>query len=96
MSLVRTGFVSIPPGASPGFDHADFSVPSSGPHGLWLDEGRLLCAADGAALVVVDRDTGDLLAGVVCSFDSARSASARASRASRPGRSSRRSATSPR
>jgi DNA-binding beta-propeller fold protein YncE len=36
-------------------------VPSSGPHGLWLDAGRLFCAADGGALVVLDRDTGDLL-----------------------------------
>jgi hypothetical protein len=38
-----------------------FRVPSSGPHGLWLDSGRLFCAADGGALVVLDRDTGTLL-----------------------------------
>ena len=37
-------------------------VPSEGPHGLWLDAGRLFCAADGGALVVLDRDTGALLA----------------------------------
>ena len=27
-------------------------MPSEGPHGLWLDCGRLFCAADGGALVV--------------------------------------------
>jgi DNA-binding beta-propeller fold protein YncE len=37
-------------------------VPSEGPHGLWLAQGRLFCAADGGALVVLDRDTGDVLA----------------------------------
>jgi DNA-binding beta-propeller fold protein YncE len=37
-------------------------VPSEGPHGLWLDAGRLLCAADGGALVVLDRDSGELIA----------------------------------
>jgi DNA-binding beta-propeller fold protein YncE len=37
------------------------AVPSSGPHGLWLDAGRLFCAADGGALLVLDRDGGDLL-----------------------------------
>jgi DNA-binding beta-propeller fold protein YncE len=36
-------------------------VPSSGPLGLWLDAGRLFCAADGGALIVLDRDTGDEL-----------------------------------
>ena len=36
-------------------------VPSAGPHGLWLDSGRLFCAADGGALVVLDRDTGEVL-----------------------------------
>jgi DNA-binding beta-propeller fold protein YncE len=35
-------------------------VPAAGPHGLWLDGGRLFCAADGGALVVLDRD-GDVL-----------------------------------
>jgi DNA-binding beta-propeller fold protein YncE len=37
------------------------AVPSSGPHGLWRDAGRLFCAADGGALLVLERDTGDLL-----------------------------------
>ncbi len=37
-------------------------VPCDGPHGLWLDRGRLFCAADGGALVVLDRDSGDVLA----------------------------------
>jgi DNA-binding beta-propeller fold protein YncE len=36
-------------------------VPSTGPHGLWLDGGRLFCAADGGELVVLDRDSGDVL-----------------------------------
>jgi hypothetical protein len=39
-----------------------YSVPSGGPHGLWLDSGRLFCVADGGALVVLDRDTGDVVA----------------------------------
>ena len=38
------------------------SIPSAGPHGLWLDSGRLFCAADGGALVVLDADGGELLA----------------------------------
>jgi hypothetical protein len=33
-------------------------VPAEGPHGLWLDCGRLFCAADGGALIVLDRDSG--------------------------------------
>jgi DNA-binding beta-propeller fold protein YncE len=37
-------------------------VPSGGPHGLWLDRGRLFCAADGGALVVLDADGGEPLA----------------------------------
>lgn len=37
-------------------------VPAAGPHGLWLDGDRLFCAADGGALVVLDRHSGDLLA----------------------------------
>jgi DNA-binding beta-propeller fold protein YncE len=37
-------------------------VPAAGPHGLWLDRGRLFCAADEGVLVVLDRDGGDLLA----------------------------------
>jgi hypothetical protein len=36
-----------------------FEVPSDGPHGLWLDSGRLFCAADGGLLVVLERDTGE-------------------------------------
>lgn len=36
-------------------------VPVEGPHGLWLDRVQLFCAADGGALVVIDRDTGDVL-----------------------------------
>jgi hypothetical protein len=36
-------------------------VPSDGPHGLWLDAGRLFCAADGGALVVLDRDNGAMI-----------------------------------
>ena len=39
-----------------------FPVPSAGPHGLWLDAGRLFCAADGGALLVLDADTGEVLA----------------------------------
>ncbi len=35
-------------------------VPSEGPHGLWLDAGRLFCAADGGELVVLDRDNGEV------------------------------------
>jgi DNA-binding beta-propeller fold protein YncE len=38
-----------------------YDVPSSGPHGLWLHEGRLWCATDGAQLVALDRDSGDVL-----------------------------------
>jgi hypothetical protein len=37
------------------------AVPSEGPHGLWLDSGRLFCAADGGALVVLDCDSGEPL-----------------------------------
>ena len=40
---------------------------SAGPHGLWLDRGRLFCAADGGALVVLDRDSGDVLASLAAS-----------------------------
>ena len=47
-------------------DHAaikqTLAVPSAGPHGLWLDSGRLFCAADGRALVVLDSDNGDVIA----------------------------------
>jgi hypothetical protein len=38
-----------------------YDVPSTGPHGLWLDGTRLWCAADGAQLVALDRDTGAVL-----------------------------------
>jgi DNA-binding beta-propeller fold protein YncE len=37
-------------------------VPAAGPHGLWLDRGRLFCAADEGALIILDRDSGALLA----------------------------------
>src|SRR6266542_3208755 len=37
-------------------------VPSAGPHGLWLDSGRLFCAADGGALVVLGRDGREVIA----------------------------------
>ena len=36
-------------------------VPSAGPHGLWLDSGRLFCATDGGDLVVLERDSGELI-----------------------------------
>jgi hypothetical protein len=35
-----------------------YAVPAEGPHRLWLDRGRLFCAADGSKLIVLDRDTG--------------------------------------
>jgi len=38
-----------------------FVVPSAGPHGLWLESGRLFCAADGGALVVLDSDRGAVI-----------------------------------
>jgi DNA-binding beta-propeller fold protein YncE len=41
---------------------AAFEVPCGGPHGLWLDSDRLFCAADGGALVVLDCDSGAVLA----------------------------------
>src|SRR5436189_167765 len=37
-------------------------VSSAGPHGLWLDSGRLFCAADGGDLVVLERDSGEVIA----------------------------------
>ena len=54
----------------PGADRADrprssaaivssIDVPIAGPHGLWVDGERLYCAADGGALVVIDRDSGE-------------------------------------
>jgi DNA-binding beta-propeller fold protein YncE len=42
-------------------EHA-LPVPSAGPHGLWLDAGRLFCVADGGSLVVLDRDSGTVIA----------------------------------
>jgi hypothetical protein len=38
------------------------TVPAAGPHGLWLDRCRLFCAADAGALLVLDRDSGQVLA----------------------------------
>lgn len=42
--------------------HRSIDVPVAGPHGLWVADGRLYCAADGGALVVIDRDSGAVLA----------------------------------
>jgi serine/threonine-protein kinase len=39
-----------------------FDVPSEGPHGLWLDSGRLFCAADGGDLITLDCASGEVLA----------------------------------
>jgi hypothetical protein len=36
-------------------------IPSEGPHGLWLDSGRLFCAADGGLLDVLERDSGEVV-----------------------------------
>ena len=41
-----------------------FNVPVAGPHGLALVGERLLCAADGGALVALDRDQGTVLGSV--------------------------------
>ena len=38
-----------------------FEALSDGPHGLWLDGARLLCAADGGQLLALDRETGAVL-----------------------------------
>jgi len=93
VTLLRIGFIPLPPGLAPGFDHADIyndgagrrlnigdpaailridpeaaaiassiDVPVAGPHGLWVDGDRLYCAADGGALVVLDRDSGHAVA----------------------------------
>ena len=51
MRLERRGFVPLPAGTEPGFDHA------SGSMGV-ASTGRLM----GGALVVIDRDTGDITA----------------------------------
>jgi hypothetical protein len=37
-------------------------VPADGPHGLWIDGDHLYCAADGNALVVLNRDTAAVVA----------------------------------
>jgi DNA-binding beta-propeller fold protein YncE len=37
-------------------------VPSEGPHGLWLHSDQLFCAADGGDLVVLDGDSGEVIA----------------------------------
>jgi DNA-binding beta-propeller fold protein YncE len=39
-------------------------VPAAGPHGLWIDGQNLYCAADGGALVALDRDSGTVLANI--------------------------------
>jgi DNA-binding beta-propeller fold protein YncE len=39
-------------------------VPAVGPHGLSIRDERLFCAADGGALVVLHRDTGEVLGSV--------------------------------
>ncbi len=38
-----------------------FNVPTAGPHGLAISGDRLFCAADGGALVALDRDSGAVL-----------------------------------
>ena len=38
------------------------TVPVAGPHGLWIDGNHIFCAADGGALVVIDRDGGEVVA----------------------------------
>jgi DNA-binding beta-propeller fold protein YncE len=38
------------------------AVPAAGPHGLWIDGVWLYCAADGGALVVLHRDSGEVTA----------------------------------
>ena len=41
-----------------------FNVPTAGPHGLAISDERLFCAADGGALVALDRDSGAVLGSV--------------------------------
>jgi len=38
------------------------ALPCEGPHGLWLDAGRLFCACDGSELLVLERNDGDIIA----------------------------------
>jgi hypothetical protein len=39
-----------------------FQVPGEGPHGLWLDSGRLFCAADSGDLIALECTSGEVLA----------------------------------
>ena len=41
-----------------------FKIPVAGPHGLVIAGKRLFCAADGGALVALDRDSGAVLGSV--------------------------------
>jgi DNA-binding beta-propeller fold protein YncE len=41
-----------------------FNVPTAGPHGLVISDERLFCAADGGALVALDRDSGAVIGSV--------------------------------
>jgi DNA-binding beta-propeller fold protein YncE len=41
-----------------------FKIPVAGPHGLAIAGERLFCAADGGALVALDRDSGAVLGSV--------------------------------
>jgi hypothetical protein len=41
-----------------------FNVPATGPHGLAIADERLFCAADGGALVALDRNTEAVLGSV--------------------------------
>jgi DNA-binding beta-propeller fold protein YncE len=47
---------------SAGAINSSIAVPVAGPHGLWVDGGRVYCAADGGALVVIEQATGDIKA----------------------------------
>ena len=38
----------------------EFAVPAEGPHGLCIDGEWMYCAADGNALVILHRDTGEV------------------------------------
>ena len=42
--------------------HSTLDVPCEGPHGLAFNSGRLFCAADDGALVVLDIATGEIVA----------------------------------
>lgn len=42
-----------------------FKVPTVGPHGLVISGDRLFCAADGKALVALDRDSGEVIGNVI-------------------------------